>query len=167
MTPTTASSSAAKPWRRDDPRPWRQRGVGPPPSTRAGRRHHVFAPPAPTKVAQLVLANRRAPVFDHRAAGYLEKILAATGGRGVDLISKWPPTPTLAKTAVLAKQGRVIVIGSRGPTEIDARNYMSRDGRHPRHDDHERHRRPIRARMRPSSSGWRRTSARSSAKNSP
>lgn len=67
-------------------------------------------------------------VVDHRDAGYLERILQLTGGRGVDIILEMLANVNLGKDlTVLAKHGRVIVIGSRGNVEITPRELMKRD----------------------------------------
>jgi NADPH2:quinone reductase len=51
-----------------------------------------------------------------------------TGGKGVDLILEMAAHLNLAKDlTVLARNGRVVVIGSRGPIEITPRETMSRD----------------------------------------
>jgi NADPH2:quinone reductase len=66
-------------------------------------------------------------VFDHRQAGYLEEILKATGNRGVDIILEMLANINLAHdTKLLAKNGRVIVIGNRGEATINARELMAR-----------------------------------------
>ena len=67
-------------------------------------------------------------VVDHRDSGYLEQILQLTGGRGVDIILEMLANVNLGKDlTVLAKHGRVIVIGSRGNVEITPRELMKRD----------------------------------------
>lgn len=67
-------------------------------------------------------------VLDHRVEGYLDQALALTGGRGVDVILEMLANVNLAKDLpLLAKFGRVIVIGSRGKIEITPRDLMSRD----------------------------------------
>jgi NADPH2:quinone reductase len=67
-------------------------------------------------------------VLDHRAEGYLAKVTELTAGRGPDLILEMAAHVNLAKDLeILAKDGRVIVIGNRGKTEIDARETMKRD----------------------------------------
>jgi NADPH2:quinone reductase len=66
-------------------------------------------------------------VFDHRKAGYQEEILKATGSRGVDIILEMLANVNLSHdTKLLAKDGRVIVIGNRGEVTINARELMSR-----------------------------------------
>jgi NADPH:quinone reductase len=67
-------------------------------------------------------------VLDHHAPDYLEQALSLTGGRGIDLILEMLANVNLGKDlTVLAQEGRVVVIGNRGPVEIDARNTMTRD----------------------------------------
>jgi NADPH:quinone reductase len=66
-------------------------------------------------------------VFNHTKAGYEEEILKASGGQGVDIILEMLANVNLPKDLkLLAKQGRVIVIGNRGETTINARDLMSR-----------------------------------------
>ena len=67
-------------------------------------------------------------VFDHHADDYPARIKEATAGRGVDVILEMLANVNLGKDlTMLAPRGRVIVIGNRGRTEIDARETMSRD----------------------------------------
>jgi len=67
-------------------------------------------------------------VVDHRAPGYLEQILKITGGRGVDVVLEMLANVNLGKDlTILALRGRVVVIGSRGPVEINPRDTMRRD----------------------------------------
>jgi NADPH2:quinone reductase len=67
-------------------------------------------------------------VFDHRAADHFEQIMKATGGRGVDVIVELLANVNLGKDlTILAKSGRVAIIGSRGRVEIDPRDTMQRD----------------------------------------
>jgi NADPH:quinone reductase len=67
-------------------------------------------------------------VFDHRAPDHFEQIMKATGGQGVDVIVELLANVNLGKDlTILAKGGRVAVIGSRGRVEIDPRDTMQRD----------------------------------------
>src|SRR5207247_3148036 len=67
-------------------------------------------------------------VFDHRAPDHLEQVMNATSGRGVDVIVELLANVNLGKDLIiLAKNGRVAVIGSRGRVEIDPRDAMQRD----------------------------------------
>ena len=66
--------------------------------------------------------------LDHRAAGYQDEIRKLTGGRGVDVIVEMLANVNLpADLALLAPRGRVTVVGSRGPVEIDPRAAMMKD----------------------------------------
>src|SRR5213083_3480578 len=67
-------------------------------------------------------------VFDHRADDHFAEIMKATGGRGVDVIVELLANVNLGKDLpILAKGGRVVIIGSRGRVEIDPRDAMQRD----------------------------------------
>ena len=65
--------------------------------------------------------------FDHSKSGYLEEILKATGGKGVDVVLEMLANVNLAADLkLLALHGRVIVIGNRGEISINPRELMSR-----------------------------------------
>jgi len=67
-------------------------------------------------------------VFDHRAPDHFEQITKATGGHGVDVILEMLANVNLGRDlTILAKSGRVVIIGSRGPVEINPRDTMQRD----------------------------------------
>ena len=67
-------------------------------------------------------------VLDHRSPGYLEEGVALTQGHGFDVIIELLANVNLGKDlGVLARDGRVVVIGSRGTVEINPREAMSRD----------------------------------------
>src|SRR6185436_13374392 len=77
---------------------------------------------------QLVRENGAHHVLDHRAANYLDDVLKLTDGRGVDVILEMLANVNLAKDlTILAKNGRVVVIGNRGTIEINPRETMGRD----------------------------------------
>src|SRR6185436_6180307 len=66
--------------------------------------------------------------MNHGDAGYTDAIMAATGGRGVHLIVEMAAHINLDRDlGLLAKHGRVVVVGNRGRVEIDARQAMGRD----------------------------------------
>ena len=68
-------------------------------------------------------------VFDHTKPGYREQILEATGGRGADLVFEMLANVNLGHDLkLLAPQGRVVVIGSRGDVTISPRDIMTRRG---------------------------------------
>jgi NADPH2:quinone reductase len=66
--------------------------------------------------------------LDHHDAAYGQKIMDITSGTGVDVILEMLANVNLGKDlTMLAKGGRVCVIGSRGKVEIDPRDAMSRE----------------------------------------
>jgi len=78
--------------------------------------------------AQLVRDLGARHVLNHSQPNYLTDVLKITENRGVDIILEMLANVNLGKDLqVLAKNGRVIVIGSRGKVEIDAREAMVRD----------------------------------------
>jgi NADPH2:quinone reductase len=67
-------------------------------------------------------------ILDHTSPGYLDTIKSLTADRGVDVILEMLANVNLAKDLkILAKNGRVVVIGNRGTIEIDPREMMARD----------------------------------------
>src|SRR5262249_5526989 len=67
-------------------------------------------------------------VVNHREPNYADAIMKATGGRGVNLIIEMAAHINLDRDlGLLAKHGRVVVVGNRGRVEIDARQAMGRD----------------------------------------
>ena len=67
-------------------------------------------------------------VLDHRTPDYLEQLGRLTEGRGPDVILEMLANVNLDKDlGVLAKGGRVVIIGSRGTVEINPRQAMTRD----------------------------------------
>lgn len=67
-------------------------------------------------------------VLNHREADYLQQALPLTNGAGVDVVLEMLANVNLDRDLdVLARHGRVVVIGSRGRVEIDPRKTMARD----------------------------------------
>ena len=65
---------------------------------------------------------------NHRSPGYLDEITALAGGRGPDLILEMLANENLDKDlTVIARGGRIVVIGNRGRVEIDPRKIMTKD----------------------------------------
>lgn len=77
---------------------------------------------------RLILEQGAHHALDHKDAGYLEKGVSLTGGRGFNVILEMLANVNLGKDlGALAFGGRVVVIGSRGTVEINPRDAMSRD----------------------------------------
>jgi len=87
----------------------------------------IFGTAGTQKGLDLAKGEGAHQVFDHSQAGYLEEILRATGGRGVDIILEMLANVNLAHDLkLLAQRGRVIVIGNRGEVTINPRELMGR-----------------------------------------
>ncbi len=77
---------------------------------------------------QLVKEQGADEVLNHKTPDYLNELMARTDGKGVDVILEMAAHLNLGKDlALLAPRGRVVVIGSRGPIEINPRDAMGRD----------------------------------------
>ena len=88
----------------------------------------VFGTAGSDKGRKLVREQGAHEVFDHSAPDHFEQIMKATSGRGVDVIVELLANVNLGKDlTILAKGGRVVIIGSRGRVEIDPRDTMQRD----------------------------------------
>lgn len=67
-------------------------------------------------------------VFDHHSDDYPQQVLDATDGRGLDFILEMLANVNLGKDLpMLAIHGRVVIVGSRGPVEINPRDLMARN----------------------------------------
>lgn len=67
-------------------------------------------------------------VLNHRSETFREELMRLTQDRGVDVILEMLANVNLGNDlALLARFGRVVVIGSRGKVEINPRDSMSRD----------------------------------------
>jgi NADPH:quinone reductase len=90
---------------------------------------HVVGTVGSERGRKLVLAEGAHEVLDHSAPNHFEQALAATGGRGYDLILEMLANVNLGRDlTILAPHGRVSVVGSRGNAEITPRDMMGRDG---------------------------------------
>jgi NADPH2:quinone reductase len=77
---------------------------------------------------QLVREQGACHEVDHHAPDHMKQIFDLTEKRGVDVILEMLANVNLGKdTGILAQNGRVVVIGSRGTVEIDPRDAMRRD----------------------------------------
>ena len=87
----------------------------------------VFGTAGTEKGLELVKRQGADHVFNHTQPDYLEKIMQASGGQGVDLILEMLANVNLGNDLkLLAFGGRVVVIGSRGEVTIAPRELMMR-----------------------------------------
>ena len=77
---------------------------------------------------RLVLDHGAAAAFDHRADDYADRIKAAVGTSGVDVIVEMLANVNLDRDLeLLGTGGRVAVVGSRGRVEIEPRKAMGKE----------------------------------------
>ena len=89
---------------------------------------HVIGTAGTEKGRQLVQGQGAHLVVDHHAADYPQAVMKFTSGQGVDVIVEMLANVNLAKDlTLLAKGGRVVIVGSRGTIEINPRDAMVRD----------------------------------------
>lgn len=74
---------------------------------------------------ELVIQNGAIAALDHTEGDYLSKIAELTHGRGIDLVVEMCANKNLQEDLnLLARSGRVVIVGSRGPVEISPRSLM-------------------------------------------
>jgi NADPH2:quinone reductase len=88
----------------------------------------VFGTSGSAAGEELVKSQGAHYVLNHNDSKYTDELMRLSGGRGVDVILEMLANVNLGKDLpLLAKFGRVVVVGSRGKVEIDPRDTMSRD----------------------------------------
>nr|XP_056701648.1 quinone oxidoreductase [Euleptes europaea] len=76
----------------------------------------------------LVLKNGAHKAFNHRKKDYLAQIKETASERGIDIIIEMLANVNLANDLLLlTKGGRVMIVGSRGPIEINPRETMAKE----------------------------------------
>ena len=76
----------------------------------------------------LVREQGASHALDHNDPGLEKQVMELTGGRGVDIIVEMLANRNLAvNLRLVARRGRVVVVGSRGPVEINPRDAMVRE----------------------------------------
>ena len=67
-------------------------------------------------------------VLDHSSPNLVQEVLQLTNGKGVDIILEMLANQNLKNDLLMiARNGRIVVIGNRGTIEINPRDLMSRD----------------------------------------
>ncbi len=88
----------------------------------------VIATAGTDRGMQAVRENSADVVVNHKDPAYVDSIMKATGGRGVDVVLEMAAHINLDRDlTMLARGGRTVVVGNRGRIEIDPRATMSRD----------------------------------------
>jgi len=90
---------------------------------------HVLGTAGTADGLRLIREQGAHEAFNHRDADYAAAILAATGGKGVDVVLEMLANVNLDRDLdLIGMRGRVVVIGNRGRVEIDPRKSMGKDG---------------------------------------
>jgi NADPH2:quinone reductase len=77
---------------------------------------------------KLVTEHGAHHVLDHTDGGYTKQLMELTDGRGADVILEMLANVNLQKDLdVVARFGRIVVIGNRGTIEINPRGAMAKD----------------------------------------
>lgn len=77
---------------------------------------------------KLVKEQGACHAVNHSSPGYTDELMKLTSGRGYDIILEMLANKNLAADlGLLAKRGRVVVVGNRGTIEINPRDTMSRE----------------------------------------
>lgn len=88
----------------------------------------VFGTAGTSQGEQLVQEAGAHKVFNHHKQGYLDAIKLEAGENGVDVIIENAAHVNLGKDlALLGIGGRVSIVGSRGPVEVNPRDAMARE----------------------------------------
>jgi NADPH2:quinone reductase len=88
----------------------------------------VFGTAGSERGRQLARDQGAQEVFDHTSTGYEKDILVKTGGRGVDVIIEMLANVNLARDLdLIAKRGRIAIVGNRGSLELNPRAIMGKD----------------------------------------
>ncbi|KAK3087239.1 hypothetical protein FSP39_003459 [Pinctada imbricata] len=76
----------------------------------------------------LVKENGADAVFNHREENYVQEIMDSTDGNGPDIIIEMLANVNLEKDmTMVAKRGRIMVVGNRGSIEVTPRHLMAKE----------------------------------------
>ena len=88
----------------------------------------VFGTAGTERGRQLAHEQGAHDVFDHTAPGYDKDIIARNAGRGIDLVIEMLANVNLVRDLeMIAKRGRIAIVGNRGSLELNPRAIMGKD----------------------------------------
>jgi NADPH:quinone reductase len=88
----------------------------------------VFATGGTERGRGVLLDNGAHEALDHTQSDYLDRLAEKTGGRGPDLIVEMLANENLGNDLnVIARGGCIVIVGARGPAEINPRFAMQRE----------------------------------------
>ncbi|KAM9688597.1 quinone oxidoreductase isoform 1-T2 [Trichechus inunguis] len=80
------------------------------------------------KGQNIVLQNGAHEVFNHKDVNYIDEIKKSVGDKGINVIIEMLSNVNLSNDLkLLSHGGRVIIVGSRGPIEINPRDTMTKE----------------------------------------
>src|ERR1700733_431213 len=89
---------------------------------------HVVGTVGSERGRKMVLDEGAHEVLDHKSDKHFDEALALTGGRGFGVIIEMLANVNMGRDLpILAQRGRLVVVGNRGTSEIDARQTMTKD----------------------------------------
>lgn len=89
----------------------------------------VFGTAGTDKGLELIKKEGAQQAFNHAKPGYLDEIMKASAGKGVDIVLEMLANVNLAHDLkLIAMSGRIVVIGNRGEVTINPRDLMMRRG---------------------------------------
>lgn len=89
---------------------------------------HVIGSAGTDHGRTLVLEQGAQHILNHYESQHYQQVLDFTNGRGVDVIVEMVSANIKQDINILAKNGRIAVIGDRTPIEVDANALTDRDG---------------------------------------
>ncbi len=93
---------------------------------RAGAR--VFGTAGDSGGEQLVRELGANEVFNHKSSDYIERIAQKAGEKGIDVVIEMLADVNLGKDlSLIAKRGRIVIVGSHGDVKLTPRDAMSKD----------------------------------------
>ena len=89
---------------------------------------HVIGTAGTRQGLDLIMAQGASAALNHNQEDYLDAIPELTGGEGVNIVLEMLANVNLAKDLqILARYGRVVIIGNRGSIEINPRDTMGKN----------------------------------------
>jgi NADPH2:quinone reductase len=89
--------------------------------------HTVVATASTPEGTALALAAGATQVFNHRTPGYLDQVAAALPGGPAVIVEMLANVNLDHDLTLLAKHGRIVVVGNRGRIDIDPRKIMGKE----------------------------------------
>ncbi|QSR88298.1 NADPH:quinone reductase [Methylacidiphilum caldifontis] len=91
---------------------------------------NVLATAGSPKGREIIMNMGIKEVFNHNEEGYVEQILSYTKNQGLEIILEMLANKNLGKDlSLVARYGKIVIIGSRGSIEINPRNILRKEAK--------------------------------------